>query len=161
MFFHILNLEREIYWQIGSIKCAAYPLSQIDTIDVQTGHISKTSALNLVVFWDKDEHLELMDGVLIDLSIDSSSLLPLFFDITSSLYSLRPGPPVKNSKNATNITNSTLHSKNDTNISAHLNVTLQLFINVSHAPTVERESNKDDDDYDMEEWWIIYKKSVD
>lgn len=50
MFFHILNLEREIYWQIGSITCAAYPLSQIDTIDVETGQISKTSALNLVVF---------------------------------------------------------------------------------------------------------------
>lgn len=50
MFFHILNIEREIYWQIGSITCAAYPLSQIDTIDIQTGQISKTSALNLVVF---------------------------------------------------------------------------------------------------------------
>lgn len=50
MFFHILNLEREIYWQIGSITCAAYPLSQIDTIDIETGQISKTSALNLVVF---------------------------------------------------------------------------------------------------------------
>lgn len=67
MFFHILNLEREIYWQIGkfcgnknikqmiinlsgSITCAAYPLSQIDTIDVETGQICKISALNLVVF---------------------------------------------------------------------------------------------------------------
>lgn len=50
MFFHILNLEREIYWQIGSITCAAYPLSQIDTIDIETGQIGKTSALNLVVF---------------------------------------------------------------------------------------------------------------
>lgn len=50
MFFHILNLEREIYWQLGSITCAAYPLSQIDTIDIETGKISKDSALNLVVF---------------------------------------------------------------------------------------------------------------
>lgn len=50
MFFHILNIEREIYWQIGSITCAAYPLSQIDTIDTTTGNISKNSALNLVVF---------------------------------------------------------------------------------------------------------------
>lgn len=50
MFFHILNIEREIYWQIGSITCAAYPLSQIDTIDIETGNISKDSALNLVVF---------------------------------------------------------------------------------------------------------------
>ena len=50
MFFHILNIEREIYWQIGSITCAAYPLSQVDTIDVNTGNISNNSALNLVVF---------------------------------------------------------------------------------------------------------------
>lgn len=50
MFFHILNIEREIYWQIGSITCAAYPLSQVDTIDVTTGSISHNSALNLVVF---------------------------------------------------------------------------------------------------------------
>ena len=78
LFFHILNIEREIYWQIGklmnffffflniledsdlenffccwfsgSITCAAYPLSQIDTIDIETGNISKNSALNLVVF---------------------------------------------------------------------------------------------------------------
>ena len=50
MFFHIMNIEREIYWQIGSITCAAYPLSQIDTIDVDTGKISNNSALNLVVF---------------------------------------------------------------------------------------------------------------
>lgn len=50
IFFHIMNIEREIYWQIGSITCAAYPLSQIDTIDIETGNISKDSALNLVVF---------------------------------------------------------------------------------------------------------------
>ncbi|PBC29938.1 Transient receptor potential cation channel subfamily V member [Apis cerana cerana] len=67
MFFHILNIEREIYWQIGSITCAAYPLSQVDTIDVDTGSISHNSALNLVVFGEKDEHLELMDGILVDL----------------------------------------------------------------------------------------------
>ncbi|KAK6631831.1 hypothetical protein RUM43_013897 [Polyplax serrata] len=69
LFFHILNIEREIYWQIGSITCAAYPLSQIDTIDNETGNISKNSALNLVVFGEKDEHLELMDGVLVDLLV--------------------------------------------------------------------------------------------
>lgn len=50
IFFHVMNIEREIYWQLGSITCAAYPLSQIDTIDDVTGNISKDSALNLVVF---------------------------------------------------------------------------------------------------------------
>lgn len=57
MFFHIMNIEREIYWQIGSITCAAYPLSQIDTIDVNTGKISAKSALNLVVFGVRTESL--------------------------------------------------------------------------------------------------------
>lgn len=50
MFFHIINIEREIYWQLGSITCAAYPLEQLDTIDIKTGNISKDSTLNLVVF---------------------------------------------------------------------------------------------------------------
>jgi len=50
MFFHILNIDREIYWQLGSITCAAYPLEQLDTIDTKTGNINKDSALNLVVF---------------------------------------------------------------------------------------------------------------
>jgi len=59
MFFHILNIEREIYWQIGSITCAAYPLSQIDTIDVNTGEINKNSALNLVVFGVSEHSLSL------------------------------------------------------------------------------------------------------
>lgn len=84
MFFHILNIDREIYWQLGSITCAAYPLDQIDTIDRYTGNINKDSALNLVTFGvrfigilsfifnhvslqDKDEHLDLLEGVLIDL----------------------------------------------------------------------------------------------
>ncbi|XP_058980182.1 transient receptor potential cation channel subfamily V member 5-like [Musca domestica] len=67
MFFHILSIEREIYWQLGSITCAAYPLSKIDTIDVKTGNINKDSVLNFVVFGDKLEHLELLDGVVIDL----------------------------------------------------------------------------------------------
>lgn len=90
MFFHIMNIEREIYWQIGSITCAGYPLSQIDTIDMNTGTINNNSALNLVVFGvskrslidqrretelsrvfrpfqEKDEHLELLDGTLVDL----------------------------------------------------------------------------------------------
>lgn len=50
MFFHIMSIEREIYWQLGSITCAAYPLSKIDTIDEKTGNINKDSALNFVVF---------------------------------------------------------------------------------------------------------------
>lgn len=104
IFFHIMNIEREIYWQLGSITCAAYPLPQIDTIDCETGHISKDSALNLVVFGDKDEHLELLDGILIDLlktkwnTFVKSRFYRQFYLFTSyflvSLISflLRPGP---------------------------------------------------------------------
>ncbi|XP_043266847.1 transient receptor potential cation channel subfamily V member 5 [Venturia canescens] len=104
MFFHILNIEREIYWQIGSITCAAYPLSQVDTIDVNTGQISNNSALNLVVFGEKDEHLELMDGVLVDLLNAKWNtfvksrfyrqffLFCFYFVLSLISFTLRPGP---------------------------------------------------------------------
>lgn len=114
IFFHIMNIEREIYWQLGSITCAAYPLPQIDTIDCETGHISKDSALNLVVFGDKDEHLELLDGILIDLlktkwnTFVKSRFYRQFYLFTSyflvSLISflLRPGPNVPDSSDDDN-----------------------------------------------------------
>ncbi|KAI4495347.1 hypothetical protein M0804_001548 [Polistes exclamans] len=104
MFFHILNIEREIYWQIGSITCAAYPLSQVDTIDVNTGNISHNSALNLVVFGDKDEHLELLDGTLVDLLnakwntfvkdrfYQQFYLFCFYFILSLISFTLRPGP---------------------------------------------------------------------
>nr|AOR81474.1 nanchung [Nilaparvata lugens] len=105
MFFHIMNIEREIYWQIGSITCAAYPLMLIDTIDIETGNISKDSALNLVVFGDKDEHLDLMEGVLVDLLHAKWNAFVKFrfyrqfimffqyFLISCVCFILRPGPP--------------------------------------------------------------------
>ncbi|BES93684.1 Transient receptor potential cation channel subfamily V member [Nesidiocoris tenuis] len=92
----------------GSITCAAYPLSQIDTIDIETGNISKNSALNLVVFGEKDEHLELMDGVLVDLLHAKWNafvknrfyrqffLFFLYFLISLLCFTLRPGPPSAN-----------------------------------------------------------------
>lgn len=104
LFFHIMNIEREIYWQLGSTTCAAYPLSQIDTIDNETGNISKDSALNLVVFGDKDEHLKLLDGVLIDLLKTKWNtfvksrfyrqfyLFAAYFLISLVRFLLRPGP---------------------------------------------------------------------
>jgi len=67
MFFHVLNIEREIYWQIGSVACAAYPLTKLDTIDTETGGIQKESALNLIVFGEKVQHLDLLEGPVIDL----------------------------------------------------------------------------------------------
>ena len=50
MFFHIANLEREVYWQIGNVTCSAYPIEQLDSIDSKTGELNTVSALNLIVF---------------------------------------------------------------------------------------------------------------
>ncbi|KAJ2943871.1 hypothetical protein O0L34_g8197 [Tuta absoluta] len=125
LFFHILNIEREIYWQIGATTCAAYPLGQVDTIDTQTGLISKDSALNLVVFGEKDEHLELLEGMLIDLLKTKWNtfvkfrfyrqflLFFCYFLISLVCFTLRPGPPSERTVNATAI-NNTLASSNDT-----------------------------------------------
>ncbi|XP_014468135.1 PREDICTED: transient receptor potential cation channel subfamily V member 5 isoform X1 [Dinoponera quadriceps] len=120
MFFHILNIEREIYWQIGSITCAAYPLSQIDTIDNTTGAINKNSALNLVVFGDKDEHLELLEGTLVDLLNAKWNtfvkfrfyrqffLFCFYFVLSLISFTLRPGPLTQETENVNDTkTNST------------------------------------------------------
>lgn len=137
IFFHIMNIEREIYWQLGSITCAAYPLPQIDTIDCETGHISKDSALNLVVFGDKDEHLELLDGILIDLlktkwnTFVKSRFYRQFYLFTSyfliSLISflLRPGPIVSDTEenDKSNSSNDDKHINDDNN---HVNTVNRL-----------------------------------
>ncbi|XP_045507975.1 transient receptor potential cation channel subfamily V member 5 [Colias croceus] len=113
LFFHILNIEREIYWQIGATTCAAYPLGQVDTIDTETGLISKDSALNLVVFGEKDEHLELLEGMLIDLLKTKWNtfvkfrfyrqfiLFACYFLVSLVCFTLRPGPPDKVTTNTT------------------------------------------------------------
>ena len=86
MFFHIASIEREIYWQIGNVTCSAYPLRlalyywyniwhiyhylflrYLDTIDSDTGELQTMSALNLIVFGPKLEHLDLIEYVVVDL----------------------------------------------------------------------------------------------
>ncbi|XP_044752853.1 transient receptor potential cation channel subfamily V member 5 [Coccinella septempunctata] len=153
IFFHILNIEREIYWQIGSITCAAYPLSQIDTIDVETGRISKVSALNLVVFGDKDEHLELLDGVLIDLLKTKWNTFVKFkfyrqfftfafyFLISLVAFTLRPGPPMQHHQTSNKSMNSTNHP---TNLLNHTIIDFKI---------ENLTLTKDDGNVDMEEWW--------
>ncbi|XP_025837236.1 transient receptor potential cation channel subfamily V member 5 [Agrilus planipennis] len=142
MFFHILNLEREIYWQIGSITCAAYPLGEIDTIDIKTGQIIKTSVLNLVVFGDKDEHLELMDGVVIDLlnakwntfvknKFYRQFFTFLFYFLVSLVcFTLRPGPDISESAETTTLPN------NSTNLLDHTNNVLNTSTNGTYNPTL-------------------------
>ncbi len=50
MFFHIANIEREVYWQIGNVCCSAYPIEQLDSITSDSGELNMQSALNLIVF---------------------------------------------------------------------------------------------------------------
>nr|XP_016933690.1 transient receptor potential cation channel subfamily V member 5 [Drosophila suzukii] len=107
MFFHVMSIEREIYWQLGSITCAAYPLLMIDTINEESGNINKDSVLNFVVFGDKLEHLELLDGVVIDLLktkwdtfcksrfYKQFYMFALYFLISLFSFILRPGPDNK------------------------------------------------------------------
>ena len=67
MFFHIASIERDIYWQVGNVTCSAYPLRYLDTINSDTGELNTISALNLIVFGPKLEHLDLIEYVVVDL----------------------------------------------------------------------------------------------
>ena len=97
MFFYLLKLHRDVYWQFCNIATAAYPLSYIDSISVDNGEVNKTSALSVVAFgvsfftnsiiglypgknqiknviidtyiYKQEElgHLDMMDSVLLDL----------------------------------------------------------------------------------------------
>ncbi|KPJ13765.1 Transient receptor potential cation channel subfamily V member 5 [Papilio machaon] len=125
LFVHILNIEREIYWQIGATTCAAYPLGLVDTIDTETGLICKDSALNLVVFGEKDEHLELLDGMLIDLLKTKWNtfvkfrfyrrfiFFSFYFLVSLVCFTLRPGPPERTT-NSTVLNTTVFHNINYT-----------------------------------------------
>ncbi|XP_070540761.1 transient receptor potential cation channel subfamily V member 5-like isoform X2 [Ptychodera flava] len=66
MFDHILELEREVYWIYGNVTCAAYALNGLDTIDA-TGEINDKSALHIIVNHGGFEHLDLMDGLIVNI----------------------------------------------------------------------------------------------
>ncbi|XP_076317124.1 transient receptor potential cation channel subfamily V member 5-like isoform X2 [Tachypleus tridentatus] len=113
IFVHILKIQREIYWQLGSITCAAYPLEEIDTIDNRTGEINKVSALNLVVYGDNIAHLEMLEGLLVDLLnakwngfvkfrfYRQFAIFLVYFIISIVSFVLRPGPLVISQKDLT------------------------------------------------------------
>jgi hypothetical protein len=50
MFYHILTLQKEVYWQFCDNAFIAYPIEEIDSIDVHTGQVLSESALSVVVF---------------------------------------------------------------------------------------------------------------
>ncbi|XP_067662340.1 transient receptor potential cation channel subfamily V member 5-like isoform X4 [Haliotis asinina] len=66
MYEHILEIEREVFWLFGNVTCAGYPLDEIDTIS-STGEINKDSALNLIVYGEEEGHLDMMDGLVVNL----------------------------------------------------------------------------------------------
>lgn len=67
MFFYLLKLHRDVYWQFCDIATAAYPLQFIDSIDVTTGDVNNTGALAVVAFGEELGHLDMMDSVLLEL----------------------------------------------------------------------------------------------
>ena len=131
MFFHIASIEREVYWQLGNVTCSAYPLKYLDTIHSQTGELQTKSALNLIVFGSKLEHLDLIEYVIVDLlNVKWKSFIRrtfytqfltffLFFCLSSTCFLLRESTPDESVLNGcsntsellnttfTNITNST------------------------------------------------------
>ncbi|XP_046567437.1 LOW QUALITY PROTEIN: transient receptor potential cation channel subfamily V member 5-like [Haliotis rubra] len=66
MYEHILEIEREVFWLFGNVTCAGYPLDEIDTIS-SSGEINKDSALNLIVYGEEEGHLDMMDGLVVNL----------------------------------------------------------------------------------------------
>ncbi|XP_019646231.1 PREDICTED: transient receptor potential cation channel subfamily V member 5-like [Branchiostoma belcheri] len=66
MFQHILETEREVYWTYGEVTCAAYNLTDLDTI-TPTGEINKKSALSLIIQGDQAKHVDMIDGLIYNL----------------------------------------------------------------------------------------------
>lgn len=106
MFFHILHLERDVYLQFCDIAYAAYQLDEIDSIDVTTGDVNTTAALNVVAFGEELGHLDLMEGVMVELLKEKWNkfakkqffwqikLFFIYFLITLFAFTMRPAPQV-------------------------------------------------------------------
>ena len=66
MYEHILEIIRQVYWIFGNVTCAGYPLPDIDTISA-SGELDNYSVLNLVVYGESEGHLDMMDGLIVNL----------------------------------------------------------------------------------------------
>lgn len=114
MYDHIINLERQQYWEYGEVTCAGYPLKEIDTIS-ETGEINTNSTLSLIVYGDKEEHLFMMDGIIFSLLEEkwrtfardrfyrSFFFFTLYFLIFASAFALRPGADPRLHGNVTDL----------------------------------------------------------
>jgi ankyrin repeat protein len=106
MFFHIINLLRDVYWQFTDIAFAAYPLDEIDSIDVNTGLVNTTSAITVIAFGEELGHLDLMSGVIVDILnkkwetfarkefFRKIKIFFVYFVITLFAFILRPAPAI-------------------------------------------------------------------
>ncbi|KAK7491606.1 hypothetical protein BaRGS_00017059 [Batillaria attramentaria] len=102
MYEHILEKERQVFWIYGNVTSAGYPLTHIDTIS-PTGEINPDSALNLIVYREEEGHLNMMDGLIVDLLQEKWKTFAryrfyrrfvafiLYFIIFVTAFALRPG----------------------------------------------------------------------
>ncbi|XP_021355594.1 transient receptor potential cation channel subfamily V member 6-like isoform X7 [Mizuhopecten yessoensis] len=102
MYEHILEKMREVCWIYGNVTCAGYPLRDIDTIS-STGEINEKSALNLVVYGEVEGHLDMMDGVVVNLLKEKwktfvrfrfyrrFAIFAVYFILFLVVFLLRPG----------------------------------------------------------------------
>ena len=67
IFFHLLAINCSIYWKVGSIIATATPLADLDTIQAKTGELATQAALSQIVFGKEENHLSLLDGVVLEL----------------------------------------------------------------------------------------------
>ncbi|XP_071961423.1 transient receptor potential cation channel subfamily V member 5-like [Antedon mediterranea] len=65
LFSNLLDLASVPQWSFGNITYAAYPLSLIDTIG-KNGETNENSALRIIVRGETQEHLEMLDGEIIN-----------------------------------------------------------------------------------------------
>ncbi|XP_070539469.1 uncharacterized protein [Ptychodera flava] len=108
MFDHILEYERDVYWTYGDVTCAAYALDGFDTIG-ENGEIDRKSALHIIVNQKGQEHLGLMNGIVLEILKEKWQCGQYYFYLkwflffvylailTANLY-MRPGewPPSAN-----------------------------------------------------------------
>ena len=66
MFQFILIQQRKLLWKYADVTCGAYPLNTVDTIS-ENGMTDTTSALYVIANGETEEHLELLEGYVVDL----------------------------------------------------------------------------------------------
>ncbi|XP_071948239.1 transient receptor potential cation channel subfamily V member 5-like [Antedon mediterranea] len=62
LFEHILNLERELEWNFGTVTCAAYNLNNIDSINMD-GTLNSKSAIYTIAYKSGMDRLPMLKGL--------------------------------------------------------------------------------------------------